>query len=132
MSKEMAQIKYPSERRPTEIYTNDSGSVNVAFNLTTNRSTEDKLEETFNSLRSTFQQLYKNAEWKNDGIVEIGNKKVGYMELVTNAADTKIYNRIWVCVMEDKLLLATFNCTNEQMNEWEPISEKIMKSMDIQ
>jgi hypothetical protein len=34
MSEEMLKHKYPLETRPTLVYTNEDGTVNVAFNLT--------------------------------------------------------------------------------------------------
>ena len=34
MGEEMLRLKYPAERRPTVVYTNPAGSVNVALNHT--------------------------------------------------------------------------------------------------
>lgn len=50
------------------------------------------------------------------------------MELLSLAADTEIYNLIWFTDLDGKLLLSTFNCTKEQMDDWKPIAKTIMES----
>src|SRR5262245_8646565 len=36
MSEELLRLKYPNERRPTVVFSNERGSVNLAANFTTN------------------------------------------------------------------------------------------------
>lgn len=128
MSEDMAKTKYPNERRPTIIYTNESGSVNVAFSYTENKATESQIPEYLNSFKQSFKNMYPSAKWYNSNVVLINEKTVGYMELVTPSIDTEIYNLLWFTDLDGKLLLSTFNCTKEQMDDWKPIAKTIMDS----
>lgn len=128
MSEEMAALKYPSERRPSVIYTNESGSVNVAFRLTESEASQSQIPENLNILKKSFEIMYPSAQWYTSGVVFINEKRVGFLELLTPAADSEIYNLIWFTDLDGKLLLTTFNCTKEQMDNWKPIAKTIMDS----
>ena len=118
MTEEMAKLKYPSERRPTIIYTNESGSVNIAFNHTENQATSDQLSDYKDSFVETFSNLYPSAQWYRADVETINGADFGVLEMITPAVDTEIYNLMWFTDLDGRLLLATFNCTKEQMDEW--------------
>ena len=131
MSEEMMQTKYPSERRPTLVYTNETGGINVALNLTQNQAKQNILQAYTDNMVSTFKQIYPSATWIGNGIKEINGKKVGFMELVTPAIDTEIYNLMFFTDLDGKLLLCTFNCTVENMDEWTPTAHEILNSLKV-
>ena len=131
MSEEMVSLKYPSERRPTLIYTNESGGINVAFNLTENKANQDIIDPYKDNFVKTFKNMYCYGEWKDNGVKIINGKKVGFLELVTPAIDTEIYNLMFFTDLEGKLLLCTFNCTKKDIKEWETTAKEIMSSLKI-
>jgi len=131
MSEELISIKYPSQRRPTLVYSNESGGVNVALNLTQNKASQQEIEAYQNNFVQTFKNLYPSAEWKDNGVKTINGKKVGYLELVTPAIDTEIYNLIFFTDLDGKLLLCTFNCTRKDINKWTPVAKEIMNSLKL-
>jgi hypothetical protein len=131
MSEELAKIKYPSERRPTIIYTNESGSINVALSHTKNKATSSQISEYMDVLKKTFKNLYPSAQWNNASVEKMNGKEVGVLELVTPAIDTEIYNLIWFTDLDGKLLISTFNCKKEQMKDWIPIAKCIMTSQQF-
>lgn len=131
MSEEMMKLKYPSERRPTLVYTDKTGSVNIAFNHTTNKATQSQIDAYKDTFVSTFKNLYPSAEWLGTGTKEINGRKVGYMELITPAIDTKIYNLIFFTDFDGRLLLSTFNCVVEKQKGWHPSAQQIMNSLMI-
>lgn len=131
MNEEMMKLKYPSERRPTLVYTNKTGGINVALNLTTNQANQDLIVPYKDNFLNTFKKLYPSAEWKSSGVTEINGRKVGYLEFITPAIDTKIYNLIFFTDLDGQLLLCTFNCTEKSIKEWEPTAKEIMKSFKI-
>jgi len=132
MSESMAKIKYPSERRPKLIYTNKRASVNIAFNHTENVSMNSNLPKVVDELKTTFENLYPSAQWYRSGIENINGKDVAVLELLTPAIDTEIYNLIWLSNLDGKLLIISFNCTKEKMDDWKPIAEQIMYSCQVQ
>jgi hypothetical protein len=129
MSEELIKIKYPSERRPTLVYSNETGGINVALNLTQNKASQELIKPYVDNLVNTFKKTYPSADWKESGIKEINGKKVGYLELITPAVDTEIYNLIFFTDLEGKLLLCTFNCTKKSISEWTPTAKEIMNSL---
>ena len=129
MSEELMRLKYPSERRPTLVYSNESGGINVALNLTQNKASQDLIFAYKDNFVKTFKNLYPSAEWKDSGVKTINGKKVGYIELITPAIDTKIYNLMFFTDLDGKLLLCTFNCTKKSINEWTPTAKEIMNSL---
>lgn len=131
MSEGMIQIKYPSERRPTLVYTNETGGINVALNLTQNQANQDILQAYYDNMVSTFKQIYPSATWKGKGIKEINGRSVGFLELITPAIDTEIYNLMFFTDLDGKLLLCTFNCTIENVDEWNPVAHEILNSIRV-
>lgn len=130
MSEEMIKLKYPSERRPTLVYSNKSGGINVALNLTQNHANQELIQAYKDNFVQTFKNLYPSAEWKDSGVKTINGRKVGYLELVTPAIDTEIYNLMFFTDLEGKLLLCTFNCTKNHIDEWAPTAMEIMNSLE--
>ncbi len=131
MSEELMKLKYPSERRPTLVYSNESGEINVALNLTQNKASQDLIESYVQNFVDMFKNMHPTAEWKDSGVKEINGQKVGYLKLITPAIDTKIYNTVFFTDLDEKLLLSTFNCTEKNIAEWEQIADEIMNSLKI-
>jgi len=131
MSDEMLQAKYPAVNRPTLVYTNESGGINVALNLTVSKADQDMIPQYKDFFVSTFKSTYPTAVWKNEGVVEINGRKTGFLELITPALDTEIYNLIFFTDLDGKLLLCSFNCTIEQLDTWAPLAKEIMNSLKI-
>ncbi|MDG1821785.1 MAG: hypothetical protein P8H25_00190 [Flavobacteriaceae bacterium] len=131
MSEELMKLKYSSDRRPTLVYSNESGGINVALNLTQNQANQQLIPTYKDNFVQTFKNLYPSAEWKGNGIKTINGKEVGYLELVTPAMDTEIYNLMFLTDLNGKLLLCTFNCTKKSIAEWTPIAKEIMNSLKI-
>lgn len=131
MSEELMKLKYPSERRPALVYTNETGGINIALNLTQHQASQQLIPSFKDNFVQTFKGLYPSAEWKDSGVTTINGREVGYLELVTPAIDTEIYNLIFFTDLDGKLLLCTFNCTQKSIDEWAPTAKEIMNSLKI-
>ena len=131
MSEEMMKVKYPSERRPTLIFTDEKGTTNLVFNHITSKASQEHLEIYKDTFISTFKNQFPSAEWKSTGIKEINGRKVGYVELVTPAVDTEIYNLMFFTDVDGRLLLCSFNCVKENQAEWIKPAHQIMNSLLI-
>lgn len=131
MSEELIKLKYPSDRRPTLVYSNETGEINVALNLTDNKANQDLIEPYVENLVTTFKNMYPSAKWKDSGTKVINGKKVGYLKLITPAIDTKIYNVLFFTDLDGKLLLCTFNCTEKNIKKWGTAGDEIMNSLQI-
>lgn len=132
MSEEMAKVKYPSENRPSLIYTDEKGSINIAFSHTETPVQDSLLKDLKDPMKQAFTNAYKDATWYRDEVIQINGKNVGVFEMLTPGADTKIYNLIFFTELDGKVLMTTFNCTEAQMEEWKPLAQEILMSYKVQ
>ncbi|MBN2008701.1 hypothetical protein JW960_05105 [candidate division KSB1 bacterium] len=131
MSEDVLKLKYPSEQRPTKVYTNEAGSVNLAFRLTDSAIPHGDISKGLPVLNTMFSHLYPSAHWLDSQVLSINNRQFGKFELITPAVDTQFYNLMFVCELDGRMLLFTFNCPKNQMKDWRPSAYKIMKSVRI-
>lgn len=129
MSEKMAALKYPKGNRPSLIYTNKSGSVNVAFNHTQSKLSNNDMPKFTEAMKKYLKSAQPAATWISDGVATVNKKNVGYLEMITPGLDTKIYNLMFFVELDNRALLITFNCTEEQMKTWQPVAKKIMNSI---
>ena len=76
--------------------------------------------------------MYPSAKWYRSEMTSINGKDVGVIELLTPAIDTKIYNLICFSVVDGKILILTFNCTEEEMDDWTLTGQQILDSFQVQ
>ena len=131
MDESMMQAKYPAERRPTLVYTDETGSVNVAVNHTRDRMPLDELESYHKEMDKMFRNLYPSAEWFDSGIKEINGRKWILLDVRTPAVDTDIRNTIVGTSLDGRLLLVTFNVIAELEDEWIDVAEAIVDSLSV-
>ncbi|MES0488542.1 MAG: hypothetical protein ABUK01_01020 [Leptospirales bacterium] len=131
MTKKMMEIKYPAQNRPTLVFTNESGSINVAFNHTTTKLQQKDIESLTEYMEQTFLQAYSDAKILDKGVKVIHDRKVGFIEVITPASDTEIYNLIFFTNFKGTMLLSTFNCTVAEAKDWQRTAYKIRESLKI-
>ncbi|MEM7782739.1 MAG: hypothetical protein AAF623_05240 [Planctomycetota bacterium] len=131
MSKEILEVKYPSSRRPTEVLSDPTSGVSIAFNHTKTPMMLSQIEEGHRSISKMFHRLYPSAKWIRDETITQNGRKFMVLELVTPAIDTKIHNIMYGTSVDGRFLLVAFNVTTEQANEWLPVGKQIMKSIEV-
>jgi len=129
MSEKMLLAKYPKEERPKLVYTNEKGTINVAINYTENPASQNNIKTYQEQAVSSFKSIYPKAEWIGHGVININDRKVGYVEFVAMAEDTEIYNMMFFTDVENRLLICTFNCTKKAMKEWVSVAKEIRGSL---
>ena len=126
MSDEILNVKYPNGNAPSLVYTNDKTTINVVLVMNDVTMKNSQIEEYVKTMESTYKNYSKDVKLK---FWERNNHKIGEMEFTTEGSDTEIYNHIITFSVNDKLRLVNFNCTKEQMNEWQKVSKFIMDSI---
>ena len=126
MSDEIVNVKYPNGNAPLLVYTNDKATINVALVMNDVTMKNNQIEEYVKAMESTYKNYSKDIKLN---FWERNNHKIGEMEFTTEGSDTEIYNHIIAFSVNDKLRLVNFNCTNEQMSEWQEVSKFIMDSI---
>ena len=126
MSDEIVKVKYPNGNSPSLVYTNDKTTINVALVMNDVTMKNSQIEEYVKTMESTYKNYSKDVKLK---FWERNNHKIGEMEFTTQGSDTEIYNHIITFSVNDKLRLVNFNCTKEQMSEWQNVSKFIVDSI---
>jgi len=127
----MLIVKYPApSNRPTIVYTNDSGSINVAFSHTQTQANQDQLEEIRKIL---FAQITSNSSISNvsNNTKVINGIKFVLFEFFSEAVDTRVFNHMFITTLENRLLIGNFNCTEEHLSNWKPVGLKIINSIKL-
>lgn len=119
--------KYPRGNSPDIVYTNEDGTVNVAFKYTSTIVPDGNISELKNTI---FQQLQASHSVNLSSRLEsVNGSDYAVFEFTSNALDSKIYNLMFLTELEGKMLLGTFNCTEALVNEWQPKAKKILLSI---
>ena len=126
MSDEIVNVKYPNGNALSLVYTNDKTTINVALVMNDVAMKNSQIEEYVKTMESTYKNYSKDVKLK---FWERNNHKIGEMEFTTQGLDTEIYNHIITFSVNDKLRLVNFNCTKEQMSEWQNVSKFIVDSI---
>jgi hypothetical protein len=131
MTQEVVEIKYPSSRRPSDVLTDETTQVTLAFNHTNNRMLKTDLIKAHKTISKMFHNLYPSAEWVRDEVIQQNGHPFIVLELVTPAIDTKIHNIMYATSVDGRFLLVSFNTTVEKAQEWLPRGKKMMESISI-
>ena len=131
MPQEILELKYPASRRPTEVLSDSTGGVSLAFNHTQDRMTPSQIKEAHVSISKMFHNMYPSAKWIRDDTFEQNGRTFMVLELITPAMDTKIHNIIYGTSVDNRFLLIAFNTTVQKSKKWLPIGKKIMASISI-
>jgi hypothetical protein len=130
MDEQTIVLKYPvATHRPTEVYTNKEGTINIALNHTVNKATPKDLPEVKKVMEGQFNKAPFN--FIKSELKEMNGSEFIVLEFVSPATDTKIYNLMAIASLEGRLVIITFNCTQDQRKEWEPIGKKIINSITL-
>ena len=132
MPQEMINARYPSERRPDLVYTDETGAITLSFMHTVYKASPEQIDVYHSNFVSLFKSVYPTADWKGAEVKQINGQKVGYVEFITPAAaDTRIYSLMFFTDVEGKFLLCTFRCDEEQHEYWMASAQQIMNSLTI-
>lgn len=130
MDAEMLALKYPSKQGTAFlVYTDEDATVNIAFEHLPNKATLQDLP----AIKQVFEQQFNQPQidFKKGEIKNINGRDFIVIEMITPAIDTEVYNLMFVTSLDGKLLMGTFNCTVEKMQEWQPLAEQILSSVKV-
>jgi len=131
MREDLLRVKYPSERRPSLVYTNPSASVNLALHHTNTPLHPHQLAEAHTAMDAMFKRLYPAATWFQSGLTTINGRSFFLLDLRTPALDTEVRNLMTGTSLHGRLLLISFNVTKEREAHWLPTAQKILTSIQI-
>lgn len=132
MPENYARIKYPADRRPQIIYTDETLEINLTVNPTNNKMVNAEMEQFVQDLSFLLKRMQPNAKWLGEGVREVGDRKMGFYEFTVPVLDGVMYNGIFFIELEGKGIFFGLNCMERYQEEWRPIAHGIMDSLQIQ
>jgi hypothetical protein len=129
MPPETVALKYPAERRPGLVFTNEAGAVNITFSHTQTTLENDGVQRFRDYVIQTIRKMQPAVEWVADGLKNKNEKNIGYFEFIAPALDTNIYNFLSVTELDKQALIINLNCPEEEMDEWRPIAKGILDTL---
>jgi hypothetical protein len=131
MSKEDADIKYPSINRADEIYTNKETSVNLSVSHKSDTAANKDIPEVKDALQEVVMRVYPASSVIDSETIEVAGINIAYYDFDTAAIDMDIYNLIFFISLDDRLVLGSFNCPWENMDEWKPVIVQMLGSVEV-
>lgn len=131
MDEEAKALKYPMGNRPAIVYTNESGSVNLALNHTQNAASQSDLPKFMEVLAGQFKGV-PDIKWKRKEITKINGRDFIIMEFETPAVTgERMYNLMFITDLEGRLLMNSFNCKASEYADWESQAQQILNSLKV-
>ncbi|MEM7455215.1 MAG: hypothetical protein AAF456_12770 [Planctomycetota bacterium] len=128
MDDDMMRSKYPGPNSPAVVYTNEAGSVNIAFNHTQDRASPSQLQQLHQQLDNSIRQAQPNARWMFSGRWHHHGREWVQLEFQSQAIDTTVHNMMIATPVEGRILIVSFNCTDELSGEWLGVGREIIGS----
>ncbi|CAH1225120.1 hypothetical protein [Paenibacillus sp. JJ-223] len=132
ISEKEADLKYPSSNRPEWIYTNDTGTVNFTFNRLDHRISAEEMTSFTETMANVLRSTQPIRQWDKQGvrITDTGHV-LGYCQFSVQGLNDQIYNYIGFTILDQKVLVYGFNCTDEEKKDWVEPGEMILNSLEI-
>lgn len=132
MEPELMDIKYPSSRRPDYIYTSESTSINVTLKIMEQQVKEEELEDFTEAMRNILQKTQPTTKMLDTGMNEVNGLQIGYFDFISPALDNKIYNLMFLFIVDENVTMGSVNCLKKEMDIWKPIAYGMMESIFVE
>ena len=120
--------KYPLNNKPSEVYTNEEATVNIALKKTEQSLTEQKVFAEGKKLEQQLTNSGKVQLISSEQIKANGNN-IHVFCFYSNAIDTKVYNLMFTFSLKGKMVVGSFNCTIALQNQWQVTAYEIIRSI---
>ena len=131
MAKELAEKKYPSVNRPGEIYTNSETTINFSLTYTKDAATNEGIPEIKDILQQAIMRMHPASVIIDSEVIDVSGLNIAYFDFVTPAIDIDIYNVTFVFSFDKRLVVGSFNCPQENMDEWKPLLVQMLQSTEV-
>ncbi|MEJ0033201.1 MAG: hypothetical protein WDO15_23995 [Bacteroidota bacterium] len=137
---DMAQ-RLPSVRAPLGAYTNQDRIVDFSVNISATQWPDADVEIAAKFFKSGLYNLFDKVDMISEGIQEIHKKKYIFFEFESRVNPNKRveggsepslkYTRIQYLVEPGRTLVFTFTCPRTVREDWEKVSDEMMKSVRV-
>lgn len=144
MNDEMLAKKYFTPKKPTAMYTNSSGEVDLGVNITNTYWQPQDIAILKDLFKGSLRANYTKVEFLKEEVITINKRKYAVLEFIGIVADDdekanalgrknaiSKYNYMMYTVVENKVVVINFNCPRKYQQEWGMIVPQIMQTIKI-
>lgn len=131
LSPDIAKKKYPSEQRPENILTDETGTINLMFRYMEGEESSATIENFRNQIFGMMKRVNPGIKEQEVGAVDVSGEKIAYVEFSNPAMDGKLYNLMFYLVVKGQPLMGSFNCRSKEMKYWRKVAFEMMQSIEI-
>ncbi|HEX8061182.1 MAG TPA: hypothetical protein VF473_09620 [Cyclobacteriaceae bacterium] len=141
MTPEDIAQRLPSVRAPLGAYTNEDRIVDFSVNISATQWPDADQEIAARFFKAALYNLYDKIDMVSEGIHEIHKKKFICFEFESRINPNKRteggsepllkYTRIQYLVEPGRTLVFSFSCPRTMRQDWEKVSDEVMKSIRV-
>lgn len=129
LGKDLLRIKYPNENRPDIVYTNPETTVNVSFSHKREKLDAGQEGEVRDVIGQVIGKMYPTCSILSRESVQAGEHEAAWMDFVTPAMDTQIYNLMFFMQLKGRLLIGSCNCLAQDQEEWKDLFVQMLATI---
>jgi len=131
MSKEHAEIKYPSVNRPDFIYTNEKTTINFMLTHRNDKVPNEEIPKMKDVVQALVMKLYPSSSVIESETIEISGKNLSYFDFMTPTLGADMYNLSFIFSLEGRAVLGACSCPENDMDDWKPVFLQMLGSIEI-
>ena len=132
MEKRYVKAKYPAySNKNAVVLTNKDTTVNFMFDFKDGSIEQDQLEELRDEMLELVQGLHPSHKFLGKAAIDAPDFKVEYFEIVIPALDKDIYNFMYFFEVDENLVIAAFNCFDDEKDDWRPVVLECVQSLKL-
>lgn len=131
LPKEQARLKYPNESRPSTIYADRTTTINITFELIPNKMDAGQEKEFRDYMEQILLKLYPSSIIIEKGAAKTAGMELAWLDLITPAIDSEIYNLMFYAALGGKLLMGAMNCLSSDQENWKEYFLQMLASIRI-
>jgi hypothetical protein len=133
MTKEIADIKYPSIHRPDLIYTNEEASVDFSLSHEEDEAPNEDIPEIRDVIQEVVMRLYPASSVIDSETItiEASGLNISYYDFIAPALDMDAYTMTFVFSLDGRAVAGGFSCPDDETDTWKPIFLQMLESLEI-
>lgn len=142
MPDEVLARKYLTTKKPSAMYSDPTGEIDLGVNITNNYWQEQDIPMLKDLYKGSLRASYTKVQFFTEEVRTINKRQFVVLEFVGTVEDDKEgimgkknalsrYNYMMYTVVENRIVVVNFNCPAKYQSVWQPLLPKMMQSVKI-
>ncbi|WP_448530440.1 hypothetical protein [Raineya sp.] len=142
MPDEALAKKYLTTKKPSAMYSDPAGEIDLGVNITNNYWQEQDIPMLKDLYKGSLRASYTKVQFFTEEVRTINKRQFVVLEFVGTVEDDKEgimgkksalsrYNYMMYTVVENRIVVVNFNCPAKYQSVWQPLLPKMMQSVKI-